>query len=240
VGVGSTEPRSKANDVGHGDYLRGWWRQEVVPGSPAAYVLAIICVAIASLVRFALGFMADDVLPLATYYPAILAASLLGGASSGTIAAIVGGVVGWWAFMPPHSTPTLSHMISLALYTGSAAVIICIAEGYRRAMRRVRGEEDKRELLMEELQHRSKNTMAVVQAIVSQSLLGNRDEAEKINGRIKALAATNDLLTGSVDQITDLKSILSAEFKPYGTHRHGRQTHEPGRGSCEAARARFS
>jgi two-component sensor histidine kinase len=63
------------------------------------------------------------------------------------------------------------------------------------------------------------NTLAVVQAIVSQSLRGNREDAEKINGRVKALAATNNLLIGSADQFTDLESILLAEFKPYAVGR---------------------
>jgi two-component sensor histidine kinase len=208
------------NDVDLKESLAKLWRRGIVPGSPAAYLLAVGCVALASLVRFALGFMVDDVVPLATYYPAVLVASLLGGASSGALALILGGVVGWWAFMP-HTivVPTLSHTISLALYFGSAGLIVCVAEGYRRAMRSVREEEAKRRLLVEELQHRSKNMMSVVQSIVSQSLSANKVEAEKINARINALAATNDLLTGSVDQITDLKSLLLAEFKPYAMGR---------------------
>jgi two-component sensor histidine kinase len=211
---------STVNDVDLREVLRKFWRHGLVPGSTAAYLLAVGCVAVASAVRFALGLMVDDVLPLARFYPAVLVASLLGGTSSGVVALILGGVVAWWAFMPPHtSVPTLSHTISLTLYLGSAGLIVWIAEGYRRAMRRVREEEANRRLLVEELQHRSRNTMAVVQSIVSQSLSGNREEAEKINGRIKALAATNDLLSGSADQFTDLKSILLAEFKPYAAGR---------------------
>ena len=120
--------------------------------------------------------MVDDILPLATLFPAVLVASLLGGVSSGVFAVILGSIVGWWAFMPPHTivVPTLSHTINLALYFGSAGLIVWIAEGYRRA-------EAKRRLLVEELQHRSKNMMAVVQAIVSQSLAANKMEAAKIN-----------------------------------------------------------
>lgn len=165
--------------------------------------------------------MADDVLPLPAYYPAVLVATLLGGTSSGVLALILGGVVAWWAFMSPPTglVPTLSHTISLVLYFGSAGVIIFVAEGYRRAMRRVHEEEAKRALLVAELQHRSKNIMSVVQSIVTQSLRANREQAEKINGRIQALAATNDLLTGSADQVTDLKSILLAELKPYASER---------------------
>lgn len=210
------------NDADLNDYLGNLWRQGLVPGSAAAYLLAVGCVAVATLVRVVLGLIANDIIPLATYYPAVLVASLLGGASSGVLALILGGIVGWWAFMPPHYTiavPTLSHTISLALYFGSAGVIIFVAEGYRRAMRLVREEEAKRQLLVGELQHRSMNTLAVVQAIISQSLRGNREEAEKINRRIGALAATNDLLTESADQFTDLKSILLAEFKPYAMGR---------------------
>ena len=193
-----------------------------MPGSQAVYLLAVACVAVASLVRFALGLMVDGLPPLATYYPAVLVASLLGGASCGALALILGGIVAWWAFMPPYFTivvPTLSHVIGLALYFASAGVIICVAEGYRRVMRHVREEEAKRHLLMEELQHRSKNTMAVVQSIISQSLRDNRQEAEKINGRIGALAATNDLLLRSAGHVIDLKSLLLAEFKPYAAGR---------------------
>jgi two-component sensor histidine kinase len=209
------------NDVDLSDSLRKVWRQGLVPGSPAAYLVAVACVVVASLVRFALGLMVDDVLPLATLFPAVLAASVLGGVSSGVVATVLGAAVGWWAFMPPQTivVPTLSHAINLALYFGSAGLIVCIAEGYRRSMRRLREEEVKRRLLVEELQHRSKNMMAVVQAIVSQSLAANKAEAVKINGRINALATTNDLLTGSADQSADLRSILLAEFKPYAMGR---------------------
>lgn len=218
----SRAPGLSVNAVDLSDHLRKLWRQGLVPGSPAAYLFAVVCVAMATLARMVLGLIANDIIPLPTYYPAILVASLLGGAASGVLALVLGGIVGACAFMPPHYSivvPSLSHTISLALYFGSAGVIICVAEGYRRAMRRVREEEAKRDLLVGELQHRSKNTMAVVQSIVSQSLRGNTKEAEKINRRINALAATDDLLVGSADQITDLKSILLTEFKPYPAQR---------------------
>jgi two-component sensor histidine kinase len=211
---------STVNDVDPRESLPKLWHHGLVPSSPAAYLLAVGCVVVATLARVVLGLIADDIVPLATYFPAVLVAALLGGAASGVVALILGGIVGWWMFMPHTiAVSTLSHTISFVLYFGSAGLIIFVAEGYRRAMRLVREEEAKRQLLVGELQHRSMNTLAVVQAIVSQSLTGNREEAAKINGRIKALAATNDLLTGSVDQFTDLKSILLAEFKPYAVGR---------------------
>src|SRR6266581_1691185 len=62
-GAGSTEmwvglsraSGSTVNTVDLSDRLRKFWHDGLVPGSQAAYVLAVGCVAVASLVRYALG-----------------------------------------------------------------------------------------------------------------------------------------------------------------------------------------
>jgi PAS domain S-box-containing protein len=59
-------------------------------------------------------------------------------------------------------------------------------------------EEQLRQLLLEELDHRVKNTFALVQAIANQSLRGDRPIEEQraaFVGRLRALASANDLLT---------------------------------------------
>lgn len=53
------------------------WRLE--PGSTGAYAFAVSCVAMASLVRWGLGLISNDVLPLPTFYPAVLFAAIIGG-----------------------------------------------------------------------------------------------------------------------------------------------------------------
>ncbi len=58
--------------------------------------------------------------------------------------------------------------------------------------------EEHTRFLLHELSHRSKNTLAVVQAIVtlsSRNAGSAKDFAKTINGRLSALAASNDLLT---------------------------------------------
>jgi PAS domain S-box-containing protein len=58
--------------------------------------------------------------------------------------------------------------------------------------------DELRNVLTHELQHRIKNTLAVVQAIVSQSLRGTespRDATHTINQRLSALGRAHDLLT---------------------------------------------
>ncbi len=74
-------------------------------------------------------------------------------------------------------------------------------------------------LLVRELAHRSRNTFAVAQAIVSLSLADNRAMAAAINQRFAALFATNQLLTNSGDQMASIKDIINAELECYGTKR---------------------
>jgi len=145
--------------------------------------------------------------------------ALIAGARAGVFATILGGIVGWLAFMTTsvYAGPTPTQGIGLALYAVSNGLIVWMAESYRGAIRRVEAQEAKRQLLLRELQHRSANTLASVQAIVTQTLRDNKEDARKINGRIAALAATNDLLTKSEDQTADLREIVLAELKPYGS-----------------------
>ena len=48
------------------------------------------------------------------------------------------------------------------------------------------------EILARELQHRSKNTCAVLEVIVRKSLVGHQDLATKVFGRIKAMMDANE------------------------------------------------
>ena len=58
--------------------------------------------------------------------------------------------------------------------------------------------ETTRQLLLNELNHRVKNTLASVQAIVQQTLRSTRDPADfaaRFSGRIQSLARVHSLLT---------------------------------------------
>ena len=87
---------------------------------------------------------------------------------------------------------------------------------------RVRAEEQQK-LLLDELNHRVKNTLATVQSIAAQSLRTPPDpEAFKqaFESRLMALSSTHDLLTASSWRGADLREILRAEFRPHGTERY--------------------
>jgi len=81
-----------------------------------------------------------------------------------------------------------------------------------------RRNEEHLRLVMRELNHRVKNTLAVVQSIASQTARssGSLADFEKaLIGRIRALADTHTLLTASNWRMADLREIVRQNLRPY-------------------------
>lgn len=79
---------------------------------------------------------------------------------------------------------------------------------------RKRAEEVQR-LLLDELNHRIKNTLATVQAIATQTLRRAKDPSEFVgnfNGRIQALARAHALLTGSSFQGAEIQQLVREQL----------------------------
>ena len=78
--------------------------------------------------------------------------------------------------------------------------------------------EERQRLLLNELNHRVKNTLATVQAIVSQTLRATPEpEAafERVQSRLMALSNTHNLLNATHWEGAALTDILDAELRPY-------------------------
>jgi PAS domain S-box-containing protein len=78
---------------------------------------------------------------------------------------------------------------------------------------------DRQRLLLRELSHRVKNTLATVQGIAASTLAGDRGLAEAretFASRLRALAGTHNLLTASGWGGAKLRALVEAEVKPYG------------------------
>jgi two-component sensor histidine kinase len=87
---------------------------------------------------------------------------------------------------------------------------------------RVLGERQQK-LLIDELNHRVKNTLSTVQAIAGQTLRTTRDPADfqqAFEARLMALSATHNLLTATNWQSADLREVAQLEFRPYGPERY--------------------
>ena len=78
--------------------------------------------------------------------------------------------------------------------------------------------EQQQRLLLRELNHRVKNTLAVVQAIAHQTLRSaksNKEFVQSFEGRIAAMGSAHDLLVRSDWKGADLASLAREQLKPY-------------------------
>lgn len=202
----------------------------ISPGSIEAYAFATVCVAVASLLHWGFGFLvSEDTQHFTTFYPAVLFAAFIGGAGAGTFAALLSGLIAWWAFMPPHFAffPITSEQIaSLLIYLFSSLLIVWLADHYRRITQQLedkersrQAEEQFRKLAVEELAHRLKNKIATIQSVISYQLRDSPQLRDAIVGRLTALSATDDLILAAQGQGAHLRDILSTELGPYETSR---------------------
>lgn len=85
--------------------------------------------------------------------------------------------------------------------------------------------EQRQALLVRELHHRVKNTLATVQALVGATgrTTGSFDEFyHSFSNRIASLAKTHNLLTEDYWQTASLREIVLSELKPFSDSRHPR------------------
>jgi two-component sensor histidine kinase len=192
------------------------------PPSTKAYVLAVLCVTAASLLRWVIGYVTDDVFVFASYYPAVLFATYVGGATVGIFAALLSAVIGWWAFIPPHFayTPLTPDVATkLLAFLVASALIVWGADRYRRLMERLESEEELRNLAVSELGHRLKNKIATIQSVISVKLRDDPQTKAAILGVLNSLSATDDLILATQGNGARIRDIFGAEISPYDISR---------------------
>ena len=192
-------------------------QEHVPPGSVEAYAFATVCVVLASVLRWGLGLLSPDILPFSTFYPAVLFAALAGGAGPGAFAAMLGGIVGWWAFMSTQFMVPITpgQQINLLTYLFAALLIVWGADHYRKIMKRLADEEALRQLSVQELSHRLKNKLATIQAIIKLRLREYPHVGNELITSLSALSATDELIMATQGQGAYIRDIISAEVHPY-------------------------
>ncbi|WP_449410019.1 HWE histidine kinase domain-containing protein [Methylobacterium komagatae] len=81
-----------------------------------------------------------------------------------------------------------------------------------------RAYEDRQSMMVRELHHRVKNTLATVQAVLNatvRSSLTIPEFTRALSGRIASLARTHALITEDVAQAASFQGLLRAELEPY-------------------------
>jgi K+-sensing histidine kinase KdpD len=118
--------------------LRDWWHRGLRPNSPAGYMVAVACIAMATLIRLGFGWLGGEMLPLVSYYPAVLLAALIGGTGAGLLAMVLSLVVVWSEFPAPllsFGPITRDESVRLSLYVFASLLTVWLAENHRHAAR---------------------------------------------------------------------------------------------------------
>ena len=98
---------------------------------------------------------------------------------------------------------------------GGVLLLVGLAFAVRMATTIARGEM-LHDLLIEELNHRVKNTLAILQSIATQTFRSaSRAEREKFEGRLGALAEAHNLLSQEKWQGSELQDVVARVLQPY-------------------------
>jgi PAS domain S-box-containing protein len=103
------------------------------------YLVTLLAVGAAALLRWRLGSVVGNTVPLTLFYPAIALATWLGGVGAGLFAVAVGGIVGSTLFInraPPGSADWLAESVRLALFVFVGVLLSLLVEVARREGRR--------------------------------------------------------------------------------------------------------
>ena len=112
--------------------------------------------------------------------------------------------------------------LAITSVIGSVLLLIGLAFAVRMATTIARGEM-LHDLLIEELNHRVKNTLAILQSIATQTFRSaSRAEREKFEGRLGALAEAHNLLSKEKWLGSDLQDVIGRVLQPYQLNTPGR------------------
>ena len=199
-------------------YFPTFWRG-LRPGSLGAFAFAFICIELATIARLSLETVGSaNAMPYITYFPAILLATFIGGFWAGW-GALVGTLVLTWSWFGNPFNPTLAEIGTLAVFTATASIIVGGAECYREALQRLKKEESHRALLVAELEHRTKNKLTMVYAILARELRDHPEVWQKVRGRLSTLSTADEFIARTNGAGAHLKSLVAMEFAPYGAYR---------------------
>ena len=187
-------------------------------------LICLACVAVASLLRLLVQpFLGADV-PYITFFPAVMIAAFLGGMRSAILSLVLSGVLTWlWILAPAGVTSNERAAFLLFLVLGGMIAFVAVA--LRTAILSLRASNaslnallEHKTLMSQELRHRIKNVLTIVQALSAQArrqATSIEDYASRLDGRILALAAAHDVFGGSEDDSAELEDLVKKALRPF-------------------------
>jgi two-component sensor histidine kinase len=156
--------------------------------------------------------------PFTIYSLAIIIAALVCGFWPGMMATVLSVLIGSYFFIPPTFSFALfstKEAWTVAMFAVVASINVALVSGLVAVLLR---HEDRQLLLFRELQHRSQNLFAVIEAIASRTLIEGQTIAnakEVFAGRLNALARTHSMLANNAFLGAPLKEIVAQELTSF-------------------------
>ena len=144
----------------------------VIPRWVSQAAVAIVCIGVASMIRLVIDAVAPGAAPFMLLFPALLAATLLGGWPSGVAALLLGAMLVWRYVLGPaqHMAFNQTDVLSFLLFACSGGLIVAFTSVFRGSSRKMAAERqrriDGRELLLREFNHRIKNDFQIIGSIL--------------------------------------------------------------------------
>ena len=203
------------------DEFRRGWRGTSQPSLLFSAGFAACCLALSTSVRWCLSLIRPDVF-FTPYFPAVFFATAFGGPRIGIATAAIGGTLGLAVDFSSTATD-LAKAVLFAIYLIVSGLTIWGVQHYRvivadqkNIAERLIQEEAYRKLIVDELQHRLKNKLSTIHAVIHQVLQGHPQIWASIDPRIRALSATDDLIARTDGRGCDIRELLISELGPYG------------------------
>src|ERR1700733_8949837 len=204
------------------DEFRQGWQGISRPSLLFSVVFSAGCLAVSTAARWLLAIIRPDVY-FTPYFPAVFFATALGGYRTGLATAVVGGGLGVVMNFGDVPSNFFPRLVLLVIYAIVCGLTIWGGEHYRSVAARQREiskrlirEEEYRKIIVDELQHRLKNKLSTIHAVLHQVLQDEPQVWETIDHRIRALSATDDLIARVDNSGCDIKDLLRSELGPYG------------------------
>src|SRR6266853_4582935 len=202
------------------EFRRGW--HGISQPTPIFNVgFAAACLALSTAARWGFALIRPDIF-FTPYIPAVFFATALGGLRIGIATAIVGGTLG--ATVSFSNAPAdFTRMVLLATYLIVCGLTIWGIEHYRSLVSQQRAisgrlirEEEYRKLIVDEFQHRLKNKLSTIHAVLHLVLQDQPQIWAGIDQRLRAMSATDDLIAKVDGSGCDIRDLLLSELGPYG------------------------
>ena len=202
------------------EFRRGW--QGVAQPSPLfATGFATLCLAIGTAARWGFSLIRPDIF-FTPYMPSVFFVTAIAGLRAGIITALASGILGIGVNFG-DTRADRARLMLLLIYWAVCALTIWGVHHYRtivarerRITKRLIEEEEYRKLLVAELQHRLKNKLSTIHAVLHQVLEKEPKIWDGIDRRLRALSIADDLIARVDNKGCDIKDLLLSELGPYG------------------------